>query len=57
MQKIIRVYGFGVNDNSITELNKLLSTGWRVISSNLVQSYDKMNTYDYLIEKQNGVVQ
>ena len=57
MQKIIRVYGFGVNDNSITELNKLLSTGWRVISSNLVQSYDKMNTYDYLIEKQSGVVQ
>ena len=57
MQKIIRVYGFGVNDNSITELNKLLSTGWRVISSNLVQSHDKMNTYDYLIEKQSGVVQ
>ena len=57
MQKIIRVYGFGVNDNSITELNKLLSTGWRVISSNLVQSHDKMNTYDYLVEKQSGVVQ
>ena len=57
MQKIIRVYGFGVNDNSITELNKLLSTGWKVISSNLVQSHDKMNTYDYLIEKQSGVVQ
>ena len=57
MQKIIRVYGFGVNDNSMTELNKLLSTGWRVISSNLVQSYDKMNTYDYVIEKQSGVVQ
>ena len=57
MQKIIRVYGFGVNDNSITELNKLLSTGWRVISSNLVQSYDKMNTYDYLIEKQSGAGQ
>ena len=57
MQKIIRVYGFGVNDNSITELNKLLSTGWKVISSNLVQSHDKMNTYDYLVEKQSGVGQ
>ena len=57
MQKIIRVYGFGGNDNGTPELNKLLSTGWKVISSNLVQSHDKMNTYDYLVEKQSGAGQ
>jgi hypothetical protein len=56
MQKIVRVHGSGGSDNGMPELNKLLSNGWNVISSNLVQTHSYINTYDYLIEKKHNSV-